>query len=144
MKVYVVDASVAARFLLGEDLEDEARAVLEGFVDGRYNLVAPPVVVYEVGNALRTAVARGEVDAGEAREAFGFFLRLNLGRIGASSDLLGGAFAFSIDHGISYYDGVYIWSSKMMDAPLLTADDGQLEAAKGVVSAIHLKDFTLN
>jgi hypothetical protein len=26
LKVYVVDASVAARFLLGEDLEDEARA----------------------------------------------------------------------------------------------------------------------
>ena len=139
-----MDASVATRFLLGEDLEDEVRAVLEGFVEGRLDLLAPPVVVYEVGNALRTAVARGEVDAGEAREAFGFFLGLNLGRMGASSDLLGGAFAFSLDRGVSYYDGVYIWSSKSMDAPLLTADDRQIEAAKGVVSAIHLKDFKLD
>jgi len=74
----------------------------------------------------------------------GFFLGLNLGRMGASRDMLGDAFAFSLDRGVSYYDGVYIWSSKSMDAPLLTADDRQLEAAKGVVSAIHLKDFTLD
>jgi len=141
LKTYVVDASVAARFLLVEEFDEEAKAVLEGFLEGRHDLLAPPVVVYEVGNALRTAVARGEVNAGEAREAFGFFLGLNLGRMVASSDLLGKAFAFSLERGVSYYDGVYIWSSKSIDATLLTADDVQIETAKGVVSAIHLKDF---
>jgi predicted nucleic acid-binding protein len=74
----------------------------------------------------------------------GFSLGLNLGRMGASSELLGNAFAFSLERGVSYHDGVYIWSSKSMDAPLLTADGRQLEAAKGVVSAIHLKDFKLD
>lgn len=142
MKTYVVDASVAARFILGEDLGDEAREVLEGFVEGRHDLVAPPLVAYEVGNALRTAVARGMVDAGEAHEVFSFFLSLNLGRMDASSELLGGALAFSLERGVSFYDGVYVWFSKSVVAPLLTADDGQLEAAKGATSATHLKDFT--
>ena len=38
MKGYVIDASVAVRFLLKEDLSSEAKAVLEGFVDGRCQL----------------------------------------------------------------------------------------------------------
>ena len=73
MKGYVIDASVAVRFLLKEDLSAEAEAVLEGFVMGRFDLFAPPLILCEVGNAIRTAAVRDMISFEAASEAYDFF-----------------------------------------------------------------------
>ena len=66
MTTYVIDASVASRFLLVEDLSDKAELVLEGFLKDAIDLVAPKLVVYEVGNTLWKAVKQGLIDLNEA------------------------------------------------------------------------------
>ena len=78
MNRYVIDASVATRFVLSEDLYDEAKSLIEGFIESEYNLLAPTLINYEVGNALRTAAARKEIGEEESGEAYEGFLRLKL------------------------------------------------------------------
>ena len=42
MKTYVIDASVASRFLLTEDLSDKAELLLKGLLNETLDLKAPP------------------------------------------------------------------------------------------------------
>jgi len=139
---YVIDASVATRFVLSEDLYDEAKNIIEGFIEGEYNLLAPTLINYEVGNALRTAAARKEIGEEESGEAYEGFLRLKLDVDNIElSDFLG-ALALSNRRNISIYDAVYIWLSKKMAAPLVTVDAKQREAANGETIVRHLRDWT--
>jgi len=70
LTVYVIDASVASRFLLVEDLSDKARLVLEDFLGEAFDLRAPKLVVYEVGNTLWKAVKQGFINLDEAVKSF--------------------------------------------------------------------------
>jgi predicted nucleic acid-binding protein len=49
LRVYVVDASVAARFLLVEEFSDKAEWLLQKFHDGAVELKAPGLERDEVG-----------------------------------------------------------------------------------------------
>ena len=70
MTVYVIDASVASRFLLVEDLSDKAGLVLEGFLREELDLRAPRMLVYEVGNTLWKAVRQGFMNRDAAEKQF--------------------------------------------------------------------------
>ena len=141
MKSYVVDASVATRFLLEEDLSMEAKGVLGRYLEDEFDLVAPPVIVYEVGNSLRTATVRKVIESATAMDKFRRFLGMNLGRISLDVADFDAVLDLSILRGLSYYDGMYVWASRKMGMPLLTADDGQYNIARSETEAIHLKDF---
>ncbi|RJS74003.1 hypothetical protein CW710_02455 [Candidatus Bathyarchaeota archaeon] len=78
---YVIDASVACRFLLVEDLSDKAELVLESFLKGNCDLKAPKLLVYEVGNALWKAVQRGLIGLDEAVEKLNLLIRLKIDSI---------------------------------------------------------------
>ena len=45
--IYIIDASVASRFLLIEDLSEKAKLVLESFIKGNCELKAPKLIVYQ-------------------------------------------------------------------------------------------------
>jgi len=68
LKVYVVDASVAARLLLIEDLSDKAGLLLESFRDETVELKAPKLVTYEVGNILWKAATQKLIEIDYALE----------------------------------------------------------------------------
>jgi len=139
---YVIDASVATRFVLSEDLYDEAKSLIEGFIEDEYNLLAPTLINYEVGNALRTATARKEIGEEESGEAYEDFLGLKLDVNNIELDDFLGALALSNRRNISFYDAAYIWLSRKMGAPLVTADAKQREAATGETIVRHLRDWT--
>ncbi len=142
MKEYVIDASVACRFLLVEDLSDKAERVLRGFLMGELDLVAPELVTYEVGNSLWKAVGQGILDQAEAKKVFSYFLGLGL----TSNDELEEdqhieALVLGVRLRATYYDSAYVALSKHTGATLLTADDTFYEKAQGEIPTIHLKDF---
>ena len=64
MTVYVVDASVAAKWVIEEPGTPQALALLAG-----HNPVAPDLVLAECANILWKKVHRGELSAAEARFA---------------------------------------------------------------------------
>ena len=139
MRVYIVDASVAVRFLLIEDLSDKARLVLESFRDDVIELRAPGLVRYEVGNTLWKAVRQRLISAGEASEKFSDFLKLQLDSVELDEQECGEALAWAIRNDATYYDSVYVKASEKTGATLLTADDTLYEKASKDIPTLHLR-----
>jgi len=140
VSLYIVDASVATRFLISEDLHSEAEAFLRGFAEDRYDLAAPSLIDYEVGNALRTEVNRGNLPGEASETLYRGYLLLKMGRESLAPRDLQQALRLSQSRPISFYDAAYVWLSKKHGAPLITADDKQFMIASEEASVIHLRD----
>ena len=141
MTVYVIDASVASRFLLVEDLSDKAALVLEDFLQEASDLRAPKLVVYEVGNTLWKAVKQGFINLDEAVQKFSYFLGLGIDSIELAGEEHKEVLEWGVRHDATYYDSVYVRASKNIGATLLTADDVLYKKAHNEVLALHLKNF---
>jgi len=141
LRAYIVDASVAARLLLIEDLSDKARLLLESFRDGTVELKGPRLVTYEVGNTLWKAVTQKLIDANEALEKFSYFLKLKMGSIELDEQECVEALAWGVRNDTTYYDSVYVKASGKAGATLLTADDTLYEKASKEVPTLHLRDL---
>lgn len=141
MTVYVIDASVASRFLLVEDLSDEARSVLEGFLNGSLDLEAPELVVYEVGNTLWKSAKQGLITVHEASQKFSYFLKLRIDSIKLNEEDHREVLQWSLENKATYYDSAYVKASEKAKATLLTADDVLYSKACRKTPTLHLKDF---
>ena len=141
MKAFVIDASVACRFILPEDLSDKARLVLQGFLDGELELISPRLTSYEVGNALWKAIRQGMLELPDAELAFSDFLRLGLSPFELERKQHMDALEWGTKVGSTYYDSVYVSLSKSTGATLLTADDALYEKARGETQVVHLREI---
>jgi predicted nucleic acid-binding protein len=141
LKVYVVDASVASRFLLVEDLSDKAELVLDGFLKGELDLKAPGLLVYEVGNTLWKSVKGDFISLEEALEMFSHFLELKIDSIRLSEGEQEEALEWGVKNNATYYDSVYVRSCEKVGGTLLTADNVLYEKARQTVPTVHLKDY---
>jgi len=139
--VYVIDASVASRFLLVEDLSDKAELILEDFLGEALDLRAPKLVVYEVGNTLWKAVKQEFINLDEAEEKFSYFLKLRIDSIELDEEEHKEALKWGVKNNATYYDSAYVRSSKKIGATLLTADDILYEKAHKEIPTLHLKDY---
>ena len=141
MKVYVIDASVASRFLLREDLSDRAEFLLRSFLDESVDMKAPDLIKSEVGNILWKAVKQKLIPTNEASEKLSYFHRLKIGSIElAERDYLG-ALAWGVKNSATYYDSLYVKSSEKTGLTLLTADNILYDKAAETVTALHLRDL---
>jgi len=140
--IYVIDASVACRFLLIEDLSDKAELVLESFLEGNCDLKAPKLVIYEVGNTLWKAVKQRLISLEEAVEKISHLMKLKIDSIELDERMHRNILAWSVKNNATYYDGAYVISSKVSGATLLTADDALYRKASKEVPTLHLRDYT--
>ena len=139
--IYVVDASVACRFLLVEDLSDKAELVLESFIEGNCDLKAPKLMIYEVGNTLWKAVNQGLIELDEALEKLSHLVKLKIDSIELDEKMHRNVLAWSVKNNATYYDSAYVVSSKALGATLLTADDTLYKKASKEVPTLHLRDY---
>lgn len=137
----MVDASVASRFLLVEDLSEEADALLGDFMGGEVKFIAPKLIAYEVGNTLWKAVARGLIDLEEGLNRFRHFLSLRIDSIELGREGYARILSWSAENEMTFYDGAYVEAAANSGAPLLTADEHLYGAASKTVRAVHLKDY---
>ena len=123
----VVDASVAAKWVLPEPRSAQAVALRTEDAD----LIAPSLVLAEIGNALWKSVARGDLptaDVGDAlRAVAGHFSRL-----APLEDLAASALDLSVTLNHPIYDCFYIVLAERERAALVTADNRLMAAAKRV------------
>jgi predicted nucleic acid-binding protein len=141
LRVYVLDASVASRFLLVEDLSDKAELVLNDFLKGELDLRAPRLLVYEVGNTLWKSVKGSFISLEEAIEKFSYFLELGINSIRLSEAEQKEALEWSVKNNATYYDSVYVRSCRKVGGTLLTADDVLYKKSRETLPAVHLKDY---
>lgn len=141
MNVYVIDASVASRFLLVEDLSDKAELLLKNFLEEIVDMNAPNLIKSEVGNTLWKAVKQKLILLNEATEKLSYFHKLKIRSIELSEEDYLQALAWGVRNDVTYYDSIYVISSEKTGSTLLTADDTLYEKASRTVTPLHLRDL---
>ena len=122
---YVVDASVAAKWLVPEPLTEAALRLR----DPGHTLFCPDLLYLEVGNVLWKKVRSEELREEIARPMLRALLEAPL-RPEPSAAILPGAWEISVQYGRSVYDALYLALSVALDAPLVTADRRLLRALR--------------
>ena len=118
----VVDASVVVKWVLKEKGRPGALQLLEDYRGGQAHLLAPSLVVAEVGNALWKHVQRGALDHDQAATAFRFVLG-NLPILEESEVVSEVALELAVAHGCTYYDCLYLALAMEWRCDLITADE---------------------
>lgn len=124
--IRVVDASVAAKWVVAEPGSDAARRVLAA----KGPLIAPDLLVAEVGNVLWKKAGRGLVGSDQAREALVWLPEL-FDRLFDAAALAPRAIEIAIAHAEPLYDCLYVALAESAgpDCRLVTADRGLRELA---------------
>jgi predicted nucleic acid-binding protein len=122
---YVLDASVAAKWLLppdNESLADKSLQALRQFRAGTLSFVVPDLFWSEMGNIFSKAVQTRRMPVRAAEIAFASLLGITI-PTQSSIPLLSSALQIALQFQTSFYDSVYLAIAKSSGRPLLTADE---------------------
>lgn len=117
---WVVDASVAAKWLAPEAESAQAEALLDS------ELLAPDLIFPEVTNILWKKQSRGEMDAATANAAARWLTQVPL-QVVESITLVTDALALSLRLKHPAYDCFYLALARQAGCPLVTADKRLVE-----------------
>jgi predicted nucleic acid-binding protein len=123
---FVVDASVAVKWLVPEVHSCAARALLRR----ESVLLAPDLIRAEVGNVLWKRWRRRELDAAEVDAALADFRRFPL-EVHSAELLLESAWTIARETGLTVYDSLYVALAVAQTASLVTADRRLFEGLRG-------------
>jgi predicted nucleic acid-binding protein len=118
MTGYVVDASVAVKWLIVEPLSKQAAKLLNDALP----LAAPELIYVEAANALWAAARRGDIADADVREAIDVLIDAPLIVPRSMKQLMPAAarLAGDLDHPV--YDCVYLALALQEQRPVVTAD----------------------
>ena len=126
MSAYVVDASVAAKWFLEEELTDHARRVLR---PGN-RLYAPDFFLLEIDSLFCRRVRRRDISATEAEDARARLRLLPIEYHGFGT-LRDRAFEMAVRTRRSPYDCLYVVLAILLDGQMVTADSRFYTAMAG-------------
>lgn len=138
MAALVIDASVAARWFVEGEHAEAALAVL----DAEAELIAPDLLVAELGNTLLKYVASGGLEAARAAPVLSA-ARTAMTRLVAMAELHDEALALALEIGHPIYDCYYLALARREKALFVTADLKLLRKLAGTPLsdlAAHLAD----
>ena len=130
MKLYVVDASVAGKWLFpgpSEPLQQEAVGLLRQLVDGQVSLIVPDFFWIEVANILCKATQTGRCTRSTAEMALSALRRHELTTLPVLP-FIDSAFDKAMIYGRSVYDSIYLALALETGGKLVTADEKLLNA----------------
>ena len=138
---FVVDASVAVKWILKEEAQSQALRLQEMYQDEELDLVAPYLLISEVGNVLWKRVRRGEMTDSSAHRCFDQLLRdcpilLDSPAVQASSLHL------ALAHDRTVYDCIYLAWALEERCDLITADEKFFKVVRPAFPCVRLlSDF---
>ena len=133
MSLFVVDASVAAKWVFEEVHTQQAHRLLEGSND----LHAPDFLLIEFDNIVCKRIRRGKISEDEGREARALLRRFPIEHH-ASLELLDHAFKVANQTRRSLYDCLYVALAEFLGDRLVTADRRLYEALADGPFARHV------
>lgn len=118
MSGFVVDASIAVKWLVDEPLSAQAAVLLENDIP----LVAPALIYAEAANALWAIARRGRIKADDVRDALDLLADAPLTVPSPMKRLMASAsrLASDLDHPV--YDCMYLALALQEQRPVITAD----------------------
>ena len=118
MSRLVLDASITADWLLDDEFEPRAADALTRL--RRDGAIVPPLWHYEVRNALLAAERRGRGAQNGTTERLDSLKALPIRTDGDTN--LQAAFNLAREHGLSFYDALYLELAKRLGTTLATLD----------------------
>ncbi len=118
---YILDASVAVKWVLPEADSAKAIALRDDYAKGIHELIAPDVFKVEAAHALTRAERRGLLQQGEAIRRMVVLMR-SRPRICSFSSLLPRAMEISSQMRIGVYDCLYVALSEREACEVVSAD----------------------
>ena len=115
---YVVDASVAVKWLVSEAFSEEAVS----FLDNRTTLIAPELIFAEATNALWALCRRGDITRQDLAEAVEVLKAAPVAVPHPMRQLAPSAARLAIDLGHPAYDCFYLALAVQEQYPVITAD----------------------
>ena len=119
IRIAVIDASVAVKWVLREAGDEEALAILAAYGAKTLDLIAPRLLLHEVASAISKRCRRKELTIRQAEDAYRNFEARRPQLVQAQ---VGQALSLSLQHQISLWDSVYLAVAIERRADLLTAD----------------------
>ena len=119
---YIIDPSVALKWVLPEIDSDKAEHLRDDFQNGIVDLLAPDVFPVEVGNALTRAERKRIISIGQASLLFADVMRTSP-RLYSYLPLINKAIDISSATRCSVYDCLYVALAEREGCQLVTADD---------------------
>ena len=115
----VVDASVAVKLFSDEDGSGTVRNLFRLNILGKTSIIAPDLLIYEVGNAL----AKGKkLSADAVWKALSIIQNSPIQIISPDNDLVEISTRLAERYAITFYDAVYGAASIQFDCPLITSN----------------------
>jgi predicted nucleic acid-binding protein len=125
LSTYVLDASVAAKWLLpskSESLHAEALTWLTRYAGGELVLVVPDLFWIEVANVMWRAVRHARVTKSQAKTAMAGLRERDFETI-STAGLIETAFEMAVAYQRTVYDSLYIALARERGIFLVTADE---------------------
>jgi predicted nucleic acid-binding protein len=126
---------VAKWFNRGEANDKEATLVRDAWVDGRAELFAPSLLLFEVANSIWR---NHNVETGIARSLTRLAVRISPKLLNPTEEVTEQAMQLAKAEKLAFYDAIYPALSKSLSLSLITADREQLTAARGYAKVVHL------
>ncbi|MEI7614870.1 MAG: type II toxin-antitoxin system VapC family toxin [Betaproteobacteria bacterium] len=132
MNTFVIDASVAVRWVVDLPFASEARS----FLSFQNRLIAPDFLPAEVGSALTKLVRAGSLSQADGVEAYEDFFRAPV-RLYPAHPIALTALKTALKQGRSFYDCLYLTLAESEGGRFVTADAVFYKAMKGTPHAKH-------
>ena len=136
-ETFVVDCSVAAKWVLPEPGRPSALKLLDRHLAGEVSLIAPDLLLVEMASLLSKRHRRKQISAAQAREAFQL-VREFAPELLETDHRLVRALDLSLRHQISLWDCVYLALAIERECPFLTSDERFFRGGSGRHPAIQL------
>lgn len=118
---FVLDCSVAAKWILPEADRGPALGWFERYASGEVLLIAPDLLLAEFASLVAKRNRRKQISGAQAREGFSLMARC-APRLFDTRSLLVHALDLSIQYQLSLWDCVYVALAAEHNCPLITAD----------------------
>jgi predicted nucleic acid-binding protein len=119
---YVLDSSVAFKWLVVETDTDKARRLRDAYRHGIHELVSPDIFPVELGHALTRAERQARIMPPEAARFWADAMK-TAPRLQASLPFTPRAIAISSQMRVSVYDCLYLALAEQEQCAFVTADD---------------------
>ena len=133
----VIDASVVVKWLVPETDDEFALRLQDQFREGDVRLLAPPLLLLEVGNALWKRVRRGELTS-EAAELCFDQLIIDAPELLEKTEVTISALHLALAHKRPIYDCLYLALALDRRCDLITADERFFVAMSPAYSCVRL------
>jgi len=125
----VVDASIVAKWFLEEERRKETEVLRQDHLKKKIKLLAPALLLFELGNLL---ITKKTISPTEAKEGLAALLKMEIGLFLFEEDDLGFWMEQSRKRNISAYDASYLALAKRLGCDFLTADKKLYEKLKSL------------